>query len=41
MPKLHLQLQTDEKFLMEKKGGAFVINANFVKEIDAAFTRQV
>ena len=34
-------LQTGKKILMEKKGGAFVIRARFVKEIDAGFTRQV
>ena len=34
-------VQTGKKIPMEKRGGAFVIKAHFVKEVDAGFTRQV
>ena len=34
-------VQTGKKIMLEKKGGAFVIKAHFVKEIEAGFTRQV
>jgi hypothetical protein len=36
-----LNVQTGRKIAMEKKGGAFVIKAHFVKEVEAGFTRQV
>ena len=34
-------LQSGKKVMMERKGGAFVIKAHFVKEVDAGFTRPV
>ena len=34
-------VQTGKKIPMEKRGGAFVIKAHFVKKVDAGFTRQV
>ena len=34
-------VQTGKKIPTEKRGGAFVIKAHFVKEVDAGFTRQV
>ena len=34
-------VQTGKKIPMEKRGGAFVIKAHFVEEVDAGFTQQV
>ena len=34
-------VQSGKKIMMEKKGGAFVIKAHFVKEVEAGFARQV
>ena len=34
-------VETKRRIPMEKKGGAFVIKAHFVKEMDSGFTRPV
>ena len=36
-----LNVETGRKIMMEKKGGAFVIKAHFMKEVEAGFTRPV
>ena len=34
-------IATGKQIAMERKGGAFIINAHFVKEMESGFARQV